>query len=78
MEAQLWNRDLIFYIFTLCVLLVFGFLGEITVVGAVSFFGIYAVYLAVVIYVEYDDPAKLQTERRGTRARPSCSERRAP
>lgn len=51
MESKFWNRDLIFYIITLTVVLIYGIIGKLNVWLSVSFFAIYAVYLAVVIFV---------------------------
>lgn len=62
MEPQYWNRDLIFYILTLLMVIVYGCIGKINLIFACSFFAMYLVYLAVVIYVGRLDPAKLQAE----------------
>ena len=51
MNPAYWNRDLIFYILTLIVVLVYGIIGRLTLLMSLSFFGIYVVYLSVVIFV---------------------------
>jgi Ca2+/Na+ antiporter len=51
MLPQFWNRDLIFYIITLIVVLIYGVIGSLNIWFSASFFAIYIVYLIVVVYV---------------------------
>jgi sodium/potassium/calcium exchanger 6 len=80
MQPMFWNRDLIFYIITLCVVLAYGIIGTLTLPMSLSFFGIYAVYLAVVIFVVACHAAKLLSKERrpgDERRRERSPERRA-
>jgi sodium/potassium/calcium exchanger 6 len=53
MQPHFWNRDLIFYIITLMVVLIYGMIGSLNIWFSASFFLIYLVYLGVVIYVSF-------------------------
>lgn len=77
MEPQFWNRDLIFYFITLCLVLAYGIIGHITLPLSLAFFGIYGVYLLVVIYVIEHHPAKFQKKQRRRRTGQSIPKRRA-
>lgn len=46
-----WNRDILFYIGTLMLVLTYGIIGKLEIWMSVSFFVIYLVYLVVVIVV---------------------------
>lgn len=52
MQPTFWNRDLIFYIVTLLMVVIYGCIGKINLVFSCSFFGVYLIYLAVVIIVD--------------------------
>lgn len=62
MQPQFWNRDLFFYIATLLMLVTYGCIGKINLVFSISFFVMYFIYLAVVIFVGWCDPAKLPAD----------------
>lgn len=51
MEAQFWNRDLLFYIGTLIVVVIYGSIGSLSLWNSLTFFGIYLVYITIVIIV---------------------------
>lgn len=53
MQPHFWNRDLIFYIITLLMLVTYGCIGKINLVFSCSFFLVYLIYLAVVIFQNY-------------------------
>lgn len=44
-----WNRDLIFYIFALSMVLFFGWIGNLQIWMSLSFFGVYLVYFVIVL-----------------------------
>ncbi len=52
MQPASWNRDLIFYMLALVMVLIYGVMGHIHLWMAFSFFGVYVIYLGVVIYVD--------------------------
>ena len=51
MESVYWNRDLIFYIISLLMVVVYGCFGKINLVLSASFFVVYLIYIGVVIFV---------------------------
>lgn len=52
MERDQWNRDLIFYIMTSLLLVVYGIVSHISVWMASLFYVVYVCYIAVVLYQE--------------------------
>jgi sodium/potassium/calcium exchanger 6 len=77
MEPQFWNRDLIFYIVTLLMVILYGCIGRINLLFSLSFFAMYIVYLSVVIYVVVSNAAKLPAEEDRRRERPRHQQRAA-
>ena len=58
MNPSEWNRDILFYIGTLILVVVYGVMGRLEVWMSASFFVVYLVYLSVVIIVGFDHQAK--------------------
>lgn len=50
MQPNQWNRDIVFYIITSCVLLIYALISYITIWMAIVFFLIYGVYITIVLY----------------------------
>jgi sodium/potassium/calcium exchanger 6 len=51
MPSGQWARDLIFYLIASGVILIYGYIGEITRMMSIIFMGIYLIYFAIVIIV---------------------------
>lgn len=66
MEPKAWSRDLIFYILTSLILIIYGLIGYITIWMSLVFVVVYIVYLTIVLYQDRqqnDDRASLVDER---------------
>ncbi len=57
MDKDQWNRDLVFYIVTSLLLLVYGMIKSITYLMAGGFFVIYLAYISIVIYQDRQSKA---------------------
>lgn len=60
MKPSEWNRDFIFYLVALAMVVSYGIIGSLKVWMSLSFFGLYLVYISLVIYQSYGDTRETQ------------------
>jgi solute carrier family 24 (sodium/potassium/calcium exchanger), member 6 len=60
MTPSQWNRDFIFYVIALGMVVGYGIIGNLQVWMSLSFFGLYLIYISVVIYQSMDENRETQ------------------
>ena len=60
MKPTEWSRDFIFYIIALGMVVTYGIIGSLKVWMSLSFFGLYLLYISIVIYQSFDENRETQ------------------